>query len=108
MAPKSQACALPGELSTSARNRLPDSAFALPRQRKYPLYRLVNGKLVPDGSHAANAKARARQQLDRGNLTRAQYARIVAKADRVLAQCSARGGTQSENAALRGALRRDA
>lgn len=108
MARKTNARALPGHLSTTARNRLPDNAFGLPKQRKYPLYRLVNGKLVPDGSHAANAKARARQQFDRGNLTRAQYNRIVAKADRVLEQCSARGGSRSENATLRGAIRRDA
>ena len=114
------ACALPGTLSDPARDRLPDRAFGLPRQRKYPMYRLVAGKLVPDGSHAANAKARARQQYKQGNLTFAQLQQINRKADRVLAQCGARGGKRDNpgpscakaratghRVALRRALRRD-
>jgi len=39
---------------------------------------------MPDRAHAANAKARAKQMLKRGKLTRAQYNRIVAKANRIL------------------------
>ena len=39
---------------------------------------------MPDKSHAANAKARAKQQLKRGKLTRSAYDKIVAKANRVL------------------------
>lgn len=61
-------------LHAAQRNKLKASQFAGP-DRSYP---------VPDRSHAANAKARARQQLNRGNLTRAQFNRIVAKANRVL------------------------
>jgi hypothetical protein len=55
--------------------KLSRSQFGLPGKRKYPM---------PDKSHAANAKARAKQQLKRGKLTRAAYNKIVAKANRVL------------------------
>jgi hypothetical protein len=40
------------KLTTSMRNRLPDSAFAIPEERKYP---------IEDRPHAANAKARVAQ-----------------------------------------------
>ena len=62
------------ELTTKARNKLPSSTFAGPG-RSYP---------IPDRAHAANAKARASQQLAKGNLTPAQKATIDAKANRVL------------------------
>lgn len=62
-------------LRASARNKLDSSTFGLPGQRKYPM---------PDRAHAANAKARAKQQLNRGNLSAAQYDEIVAKANRKL------------------------
>jgi hypothetical protein len=39
---------------------------------------------MPDKSHAANAKARARQMLNKGKLSASAYARIVAMANRVL------------------------
>jgi hypothetical protein len=39
-----------GKLTAWRRNRLPDSAFAIPEERKFP---------IEDRSHAANAKARA-------------------------------------------------
>lgn len=61
-------------LSAAKRNKLPPSAFAGP-DRSYP---------VEDRSHAANAKARAKQALDKGRISFAQYMRIVAKADRTL------------------------
>jgi len=61
-------------LTAAQRRRLSASKFAGPN-RSYP---------VNDRSHAANAKARAHQQLNRGNLSSATYRRIVAKANRVL------------------------
>lgn len=64
-------------LRAKQRNKLKDAVFGLPGQRKYPM---------PDVSHAANAKARASQQLARGNLTSSQKAAIDAKANRVLGQ----------------------
>jgi hypothetical protein len=57
------------------RKRLKKSQFGLPGQRKYPM---------PDAKHAANAKARAKQQLKKGRLSRSAYEKIVAKANRVL------------------------
>jgi translation elongation factor P/translation initiation factor 5A len=62
------------KLSSKARKALPKSTFAGPG-RSYP---------VPDKSHAANAKARAAQQVKAGNLSPGAKAKIVAKANKVL------------------------
>jgi len=62
------------ELSTAARNKLPGKEFAGP-DRSYP---------INDASHAANAKARAKQQLDAGHISQAEYEHICAKANAVL------------------------
>lgn len=62
------------KLSTAARNKLSGSQFAGPG-RSYP---------VPDASHAANAKARATQQVKAGNLSPSAAKRIDAKANAVL------------------------
>jgi hypothetical protein len=64
-----------GKLNASKRAKLPKSTFGLPGERKYPM---------PDKSHAANAKARATQQVKKGNLSPASAAKIRAKADRIL------------------------
>lgn len=61
-------------LKARARNALASSQFAGPN-RSYP---------VPDRTHAANAKARATQQEERGALTAGQANAIRAKADQVL------------------------
>lgn len=65
-----------GKLDTAERKALPASDFAGP-DRSYP---------VPDKSHAANAKSRAKQMLNRGTISKAQYDKITAKADRKLDQ----------------------
>lgn len=62
------------KLTTKERNKLPASKFAGP-DRSYP---------VNDKNHAADAKARAKQQLDKGNLSKSEYQKIVAKANKVL------------------------
>lgn len=62
------------KLSAKQRKKLPKSEFAGPA-KSYP---------VPDKAHAANAKARAAQQVKKGNLSPAAAARIDAKANRVL------------------------
>lgn len=64
-------------LKASTRNAFADSVFGLPGQRKYPM---------PDRSYAANAKARATQQVKRGNLSSSSAARIRAKANRILGE----------------------
>lgn len=63
------------KLSSKQRNALPKSDFGLPGEKKYPM---------PDKSHAANAKARATQQVKKGNLSPSSKAKIDAKANRVL------------------------
>jgi len=62
-------------LKEKSRDRMKDSTFGLPEERKYPM---------PDKSHAANAKARASQQVHAGNLSKTDKARIDRKADRIL------------------------
>ena len=64
-------------LRAKARNALPTSEFGEPGERKYPM---------PDRSHAGNAKARAKQQLNAGKLSRSAYDKIVAKANRKLGE----------------------
>ena len=62
-------------LSEKKRDSLPKSKFGLPDERKYPM---------PDESHAANAKARAAQQVRKGTITKAEKQKIARKADRIL------------------------
>ena len=63
------------ELTEKKRDSLKPSQFGLPEERKYPM---------PDESHAANAKARAAQQVKAGNLSKKDQERIDRKADRIL------------------------
>ena len=63
------------KLTTRARNALPNSAFALPSQRKYPL---------TDREHDINAKARAQQQYEEGKISKATRDKIVAAANRAM------------------------
>ena len=63
------------ELSTDKRNALDDKVFGLPHKRSYPM---------PDASHARNAKARAAEEFNKGNLSAAEKAQIDRKADDIL------------------------
>jgi len=63
------------KLTTAKRNNLPKSSFGLPGSGKYPM---------PDKAHAANAKARATQQVKAGNLSPSSKAKIDAKANKIL------------------------
>lgn len=69
------------ELTSAQRNKLPGDKFALEKQRKYP---------VDTRGRAANAKARAQQQYDKGNLSKAELDKIDAKANKILGE-SAKG-----------------
>ena len=62
-------------LKTSRRKKLPKSDFGLPGSRRFPM---------PDKAHAANAKARATQMVDRGLLSPSSAAKIKTKANKVL------------------------
>jgi hypothetical protein len=63
------------KLSANKRNKLPKSDFGLPGEKKYPML---------DKAHAANAKARATQMVNKGKLSPSSKAKIDAKANRVL------------------------
>lgn len=63
------------KLTDKKRDKLPDSKFALPKERKYP---------VDTKARAANAKARAQQQYDKGNLSKSQLNKIDTKANKKL------------------------
>jgi hypothetical protein len=69
------------KLTTKARKALPKSKFAGPGL-SYP---------VPDKSHAANAKARATQMVNKGKLSPAAAAKIDAKANAVLGKGKRKG-----------------
>ncbi|CAB4144381.1 hypothetical protein UFOVP459_31 [uncultured Caudovirales phage] len=63
------------KIKSATRNKLPQSDFGLPRERKYPM---------PDKSHAANAKARATQMVEKGKLSESSAKKIKAKANKIL------------------------
>lgn len=63
------------KLTAAKRKKIPKSEFGMPGERKYPM---------PDKSHAANAKARAQQQYDKGNISKSTLNKIDAKANKVL------------------------
>jgi hypothetical protein len=63
------------KLTTKKRNSLPKSDFALPGKRAYP---------VNDKAHAANAKARATQMVNKGKLSKSAEEKIDAKANKIL------------------------
>jgi hypothetical protein len=65
------------KLSTKERHSLPKNQFGLPEKRKFPM---------PDESHARNAKARAEQQVEKGNLSESEKQRVDRKADRILGE----------------------
>jgi|HubBroStandDraft_5_1064220.scaffolds.fasta_scaffold568444_2 hypothetical protein len=63
------------KLTTRAREKIPATEFGEPKERKYPM---------PDKAHAANAKARASQMANKGDMPKATEKKIDAKADKVL------------------------
>lgn len=63
------------KLTAKTRKRLKKTTFGIPSKRAYPM---------PDRAHAANAKARAKQQLKKGRISKSTYSRIVAKANKKL------------------------
>lgn len=70
------------KLTSKTRNSLPQSDFGLPGEKKYPM---------PDKSHAANAKARATQMVNKGKLSSSAKAKIDAKANKVLGKSAKKG-----------------
>jgi hypothetical protein len=73
------------DLRNKRRARIPTRKFGLPERARTSEAKKESGNYpMPDRRHAANAKARAKQQLKRHRLSRSKYERIVAKADRIL------------------------
>ena len=73
------------ELKSEKRARVSSKKFGLPeRARSADAKKESGNSPMPDRRHAGNAKARAKQQLKKKNLSKAQYDRIVAKADKIL------------------------
>ena len=62
-------------LTTKQRNKLSPTMFGEPAKRAYPR---------PDKAHAINAKARAKQQFDKGKLSKAELAHITTMANSIL------------------------
>ena len=63
------------KLTTKKRKALPKDEFALEGERKYP---------VDTKNRARNAKARASEQFNKGNLSAAQKAKVDRAADKKL------------------------
>lgn len=63
------------KLTTKSRDKMPKKEFGLPMERKYPM---------PDKAHAANAKARATQMVNKGKLSESSKEKIDAKANKIL------------------------
>jgi len=62
-------------LTAAKRKKIPKDEFGLPGEKKYPM---------PDKSHAANAKARASQMVNKGKLSKSSEMKIDAKANKIL------------------------
>lgn len=71
------------DLKAKQRKALPKTDFGLPGSRKYPM---------PDESHAINAKARAKQQVNAGNLSTSTAAKIDAKANKIIKSAGGKVG----------------
>jgi hypothetical protein len=73
------------ELRAKKRAKVPTKKFGLPERARSSDSKKETGNYpMPDRRHAANAKARAKQQVEKKKLSRARYERIVSKADRIL------------------------
>lgn len=62
-------------ITSKQRKSYKASIFGEPSKRAYPM---------PDKAHAANAKARATQQVEKGNLSASEAKKIDAKANGIL------------------------
>ncbi len=73
------------DLTANKREKLPTKEFGLPEKARTSDAKKESGNYpMPDKEHARNAKARAAQQQNAGNLTKKDKQRIDRKADKVL------------------------
>jgi hypothetical protein len=75
------------ELNAKSRSKIPKKDFGLPGKAKTASAKKESGNYpMEDKKHAVAAKGRAKQQLNKGNLTQSQYNTIVTKANKKLGQ----------------------
>src|SRR3954453_2554036 len=73
------------DLNAKKREKLPAKDFGLPEKARTKDAKKESGNYpMPDKAHARNAKARAAQQKNAGNLTDEELQRIDRKADEIL------------------------
>ena len=73
------------ELTPKKRKSIPKKEKGLPSRHKSAGKQGESGDYpMPDKSHAANAKARASQQVKKGNISADQKAQIDRKANKIL------------------------
>jgi hypothetical protein len=73
------------DLSAKKREQLPAKEFGLPEKARTKDAKKESGNYpMPDKAHARNAKARAAQQQQAGNLSKKELERIDRKADKIL------------------------
>ena len=73
------------DLTAKKRASMPSKDFGLPEKARTPDQKKESGNYpMPDKAHARNAKARASQQYEAGNLTKKELERIDRKADKIL------------------------
>lgn len=75
------------KLTTKQRKKLPSSEFAEPKKRKYP---------VDTKARAANAKARAQQQFDKGKMSKSELDKIDRAANKVLKKSETKKKTEAK------------
>jgi hypothetical protein len=73
------------DLTAKKRAKLESKQFGLPEKARTTDQKKESGNYpMPDKAHARNAKSRAAQQHDEGNLTKDELERIDRKADKIL------------------------
>jgi hypothetical protein len=73
------------DLTAKKREKLPTKDFGLPEKARTKAAKKQSGNYpMPDKAHARNAKARAAQQQQSGNLTKKEKERVDRKADKIL------------------------
>ena len=73
------------DLTAKKRAKIPSKKFGLPEKARTADQKKESGNYpMPDKKHARNAKARAAQQYEAGNLTKKELDRIDRKADKIL------------------------
>ena len=73
------------DLTAKKRASMKSKNFGLPEKARTTDQKKESGNYpMPDKEHAANAKARAQQQHERGRLSKHDLERIDRKADRIL------------------------